>query len=344
MDTLYFKEIREVKYLDPFNDFKEKKISFEIRRDEITGVTSRILPFRFKMAKKPDVQAYLDKSRDAFCPFCPPNFELKTPRFTHDIIIDGRFYRGAAALIPNAFPHDYNNSIAIFSDRHFIGIDEFTPEVMIDGFLVCQDFFKRMTELHPSLQFCAINWNYMPPAGAGLIHPHLQTVMGDSPTQLMKRLLTSADTYREKTGHNLWADLITHEREDNQRYIGKAGISHWMTSFSPKGMAGEITFIIEGRPSMLSLTDQDLQCFLEGLSRILKYFHQSNLISFNMVLYAMIEKDQNFWIQGKVIPRFTIEPLGTSDINYFEKFHDEIICPVIPEEMCKDIKPLFHNC
>lgn len=27
------------------------------------------------------------------------------------------------------------------------------------------------------------------------------------------------------------------------------------------------------------------------------------------------------------MPRFEINPLGTSDINYFEKLHNEIICP-----------------
>jgi hypothetical protein len=47
-------------------------------------------------------------------------------------------------------------------------------------------------------------------------------------------------------------------------------------------------------------------------------------------------------VQGKLVPRFVILPLGTSDLNYFEKLHDEIICPVIPEELCRDLKPWFQ--
>jgi hypothetical protein len=51
--------------------------------------------------------------------------------------------------------------------------------------------------------------------------------------------------------------------------------------------------------------------------------------------------DRNLWVQGKIVPRFEINPLGTSDLNYFEKLHNEIICPVVPEQLCKELQPYF---
>ena len=64
-------------------------------------------------------------------------------------------------------------------------------------------------------------------------------------------------------------------------------------------------------------------------------------MSFNMSLYAPMINDKNFWVQGKIVPRFEINPLGTSDINYFEKLHNEVICPVVPEELCRALQPYF---
>jgi general stress protein 26 len=52
-------------------------------------------------------------------------------------------------------------------------------------------------------------------------------------------------------------------------------------------------------------------------------------------------EDDNLWVQGKLMPRFVILPLETSDVNYFEKLHNETICPFIPEEMCQELKALF---
>ena len=63
--------------------------------------------------------------------------------------------------------YDAANSVAIFSSRHFIGLDQLTAETMGEGFAVCRDYFYRIAELQKGYQYCSINWNYMPPAGGG---------------------------------------------------------------------------------------------------------------------------------------------------------------------------------
>ncbi|MBN1613856.1 MAG: hypothetical protein JW950_05260 [Deltaproteobacteria bacterium] len=329
--------------MDPSDGFKEKESVFEIRHDAVTGVTSRILPYRFRVVKRPDINEYLEKSPVEKCPFCLPLFERITPRFTADVIAEGKFQRDGAFLFPNAFPHDRHNGVAIFSSRHYLGLDELTPGIMLPGFLVCRDYFARMAELQPELQFCSINWNYMPPAGGGLVHPHVQTVIGERPTRFMKTLYESALHYNDGRGGDLWQDLIASEKGEEERYIAATGATHWLVSFAPRGMAGEIAFFLAGKSSIFELTEADFLEILGGFSRIFAYFLESNLISFNMTLYATLRKESRFPVQGRLVPRFMILPLGTSDINYFEKLHGEIICPVVPEQVCRDIRPLFQD-
>lgn len=344
MKELGFKKETTVgRYLDPFNNFQEKQVSFEVRYDEITGISSRILLYRSRMSLKPEVDAYLEKSPESLCPFCPGLFEKLTPKFTPDIISAGRFQRGQAYLFPNAFPYDQNHSVAIFSPRHFVPINELTPTFMQNGFKVCGDYFHRMAEMNLGYKYCSINWNYMPPAGGGVIHPHLQTVIGLKPTNYVQRLLASAQKYAENSNGNLWRNLIVLEKEAKERFIASTGSISWLTSFAPKSMGGEIDFIFQEKSSFFELTEANIAELLSGLSKIFNYLYLNNFISFNISLYAPMINDNYFWVQGKIVPRFVINPLGTSDINYFEKLHNEIICPVVPEELCHELQPYFNQ-
>ena len=337
------KETTTGRYLDPFNNFQEKQVTFELRHDAITGVASRILSYRVRVPQKPDINSYLEKSPESLCPFCTTLFEKLTPKFTPDVIAEGKFQRGEAYLFPNAFPYDQNNAVAIFSFRHFVGLDELTPSFLHSGFKVCGDYFHRQAERNQGYKYCSINWNYMPPAGGGLIHPHLQTIIGLKPTNYMQQLLTSAQRYAAESGGNLWRNLIVLEKEAKERFIASTGSIVWLASFAPKAMAGEIDFIFQEKTSFFDLTEANFDEFLNGLSRILNYLYVNNFMSFNLALYAPLVNDPNFWVQGKIVPRYILNPLGTSDINYFEKLHNEIICPVVPEKLCVELKEYFQK-
>ncbi len=338
------KEITKGRYLNPFDNFSEKEILIEKRYDETTGVSSRILPYRVRPAQKPDTDAYLEKSPSSLCPFCPDLFEKLTPKFPADVLAEGKFRKGEAWLFPNAFPYDATNTVAIFSSRHFLALDQFSADAMRDGFGVCRDYLFRMAELQKGYQYCSINWNYMPPSGGGLIHPHLQTVVGQEPTNFVRRLLSSAQNYASATsGDNLWRNILLWEQEAGERFVASSGVVHWLAAFSPKGMAGEIDFYFKEKTSFFDLTEANFEEFLQGLSRVLLYLYVSNYMSFNLSLYATMTPEKHFWVQGKIVPRFELNPLGTSDLNYFEKLHDEIICPVVPEQLCKELQPYFQT-
>lgn len=337
------KEVTTGRYLDPFKNFQEKLVTFETRYDEVTGVASRILPYRVRIPQKPDINSYLEKSPESLCPFCPDLFEKLTPKFSPDVIEKGKFHRNSACLFPNAFPYDQNNAVAIFSSRHFVGLDELTVPFLYNGFMGCGDYFHRQAQMNLGYNFCSINWNYMPPAGGGLIHPHLQTIVGRKPTNYMQRLLTSAQLYAAESGGNLWRNLIVQEKETKERFIASTGSIVWLTSFAPKGMAGEIDYYFPEKTSFFDLTEANIEELLVGLSNIFNYLHVNNFMSFNLSLYAPMVGEPNFWVQGKIVPRFVMNPLGTSDINYFEKLHNEIICPVVPEQLCQELREYFQQ-
>jgi UDPglucose--hexose-1-phosphate uridylyltransferase len=137
--------------------------------------------------------------------------------------------------------------------------------------------------------------------------------------------------------------LVAAEKEADERYIASTGRFDWLVSFAPKGMAGEIDFYLLGRTSIFAVTEEEMDELLRGLARVFAYFNAMNLISFDLTLYGALREDARFPIQGRIIPRYLILPLGASDINYFEKLHDEIICPVIPERLSSDLRPYFQE-
>lgn len=341
VERFYRREYEKARYLDPFNGFQEKQILFETRHDEITGATSRIIPGRHRGAVRPDINQYLEKNPESACPFCPALFEKITTKFTPDIHPEGKFRRGNAVLFPNAFPHSAFNCVATFSDTHYLSLTDLSVDVMLDGFLVCLDYFSCMKKVHDGLNFCSINWNYMPPAGGGLVHPHLQTVISENPTNFVRKISAAGENYRKETGGDLWRDLIDYEKAADERYIASTGAVDWMVSFAPRGMLGEVRFIFHGKSSICKVSEDDFRELLSGLRRVFAYFDSKNLISFNAGLFGNIQDDGNLYVQGRIVPRFILLPLGASDNNYFEKIHDETICPVIPEDMCRELKDAF---
>ncbi|MCX7982968.1 MAG: hypothetical protein N2572_08690 [Syntrophales bacterium] len=329
-------------FLDPFNHFEKKETALEVRKDLITGTVSRILPFRFRGYERPPIEDYLKKSPPDKCPFCLPQRDQLTPRFTEEINPEGQFKRGEVVLFPNAFPHSHHNTVAVMGNAHFIPLEEINPWLLKDGIIVCLEYMKKMKKMDSALNYASINWNYLPPAGGGLLHPHLQTVVGEEPTRFMETLILGARTFRERTRRDMWSDYVAWEKERGERFAGEGKKTLWFSAFAPRGMAGELIFILPDTFSLLSLTEEDILSVSEDLSLVFRYLSRINLISFNLALYGTLLEEALFPVQGRIVPRYLIRPLDTSDVNYFEKLHGEVICPFIPEDMASGLKDFFH--
>ena len=333
------KEVR-ASLLDPNEGFTRKEFVFEVRKDPLTGHVSRILPFRFKFPQTQILTEVIKSSREN-CPFCPDRILSTTPQFVPEIISEGRICRGRAMLFPNSFPYAQWNWVVVLSEEHFLHLDQFSVEILRDGFLVGQEGIEKLEQVDDNYNYVSINWNYLPQAGGGIIHPHLQVIVEDSPAASQKNVLKGLKRYQMEGGQSFWDDFFSKEIRINERYVGKEGDIHFLTSFSPSGILGEILFLFSNKTTIKELTIKDWEDFPEGLMKVFLFLKGKHIPSFNLAVFSGSEEGVESWVYGRLCPRMSLPPWNTSDINYFEKLHDEVICAVSSEEICKEIKLFF---
>jgi galactose-1-phosphate uridylyltransferase len=335
----FFKKEDQSWFLDPKEGFSKKSISFEIRRDDLTGHMSRILPYRRKYPEVVISPEMLEASKK-ICPFCADQISSSTPKLLPEIASEGRIRRGEAWLFPNAFPYARHNWVVVLCEEHFLYPDQFSGEILRDGFLAAQDGIKRIGKSQPECQYNSINWNYLPSSGAGLFHPHIQILVQDIPTTSHKKVIEGIRRHQDEGMPSFWQSYLLEEMKRGERYISHQGDVHFLTAFSPRGIFGEILILFSNRSTIDEVSPEDWTHFSQGLIRVFQYL-RGHILSFNLSLFSGNGDGVQSWVYGRLCPRMTVPPWQTSDINYFGKLHEEVMCIVSPEELCQDLKPFF---
>ncbi|MCD6352856.1 MAG: hypothetical protein J7M06_01425 [Proteobacteria bacterium] len=341
MAVRFRKSIREIKFLDPTKGFEENRVKFEFRIDPLTRRRTRIMDLKFRLPAPPDLGELINTSTKGRCPFCGDNLEKMTPKFPPNFIPEGRLQVGEAMVFPNFMPYDQNNAVAVFSKEHFIGLTQFSEELLVNAFLSSQSFFERVYKANPKHKYFSLNWNYMPSSGASLIHPHLHLMADKTPSDYHKLILKRGKRFWKKFKVNYWADLIDEEKKLEERFLGETGSVCWLLNFAPKGMMFDVLGVFVEKTSFLGISRQDLSHFARGLQKIFLYLKKTNLISFNLTIFSGLSEKNYFWTHARLVPRFTIPPVGTSDIGFPGLLHDESLCIVRPEDVCQEMKPCF---
>lgn len=339
---IMFKKISSsARVLNPLKNHTADELPFEIRFDPLTGETGRIfhLPFR---AEKPQIHETIKRSKDLFCPFCPEALEKSTPAFPEDIIPGGRMKLGGASLFPNMVPFDQYAAVSVFSEKHHLPMEELTPQIMKDAFLVSLRFLKRVQKIDPAVRFFSINWNYMPPAGSSLVHPHLQPSASRVPTNHLRRQLEGAGRYAEEHKGDYWANFVEQEKRSGERYVGEIGSTFWVMTFLPFGFLPDVSCIFTQQETLSDLRDEDLNPFLEGLAHVFRYFFEQNLYSFNLALFA-VRESKSFRVNARICPRLLPRPIGNSDIASPQMLHRESFTLYPPESVCADVRKIFER-
>lgn len=343
MTIAFEKAIREVGYLDPTKDFEMTRIHLEIRLDPLTNTTGRIVNLDVSLPDPPDLDALVEKSLQIGCPFCKEAIEVKTAKFPPDLISEGRIRRGKATVMPNIIPFDTHAAICLFSSDHFIPLNGFSPELISNAFLACQDFFHRVVSTNPEVMYFSINWNYMPPAGSSLVHPHLQPIAGEAPTNAQKQLVRASHEYVIHYIAHYWRDLVKKEEELGERYLGRVGRVVWMTPFVPTGLYPDTMAVFWESPDLLELGEEDFFDFSRGLVKVFKCYHSMGIYSLNLSLFSGPRDDSTLWVQSRITPRCLPRPIGNSDITYFGMLHKEPVSVMKPEEMASRLRPFFSS-
>lgn len=338
--SIEFKKINgKTRLLNPFKGNTLDEIPFEIRFDPLTGATGRVfdLPFR---AEKPDVTDIVNRSKKIFCPFCPAALEKSTPEFPKDLIPEGRIRIGGATLIPNLAPFEKHAGVAIFSEEHFLPMENLNPQTMGDAFSASLLYLKTVAQADPLTRFFSINWNYMPCAGSSIVHAHLQPNAGEVATNALREQIEGCRRYRQENRRNFWHDFVESEKQKDERYLTSIGSSFWIMSFVPAGFLPDVQCVFPEQATLLELTKDDLDGFLEGLSRVLKYFLKENIYSFNVAIFST-RGEETHRVNARVCPRLLPRPIGNSDIAYPQMMHKESFTVRPPEAVREEVLKSF---
>jgi galactose-1-phosphate uridylyltransferase len=327
---------------DPRKGFELAEIESEVRYDPLTGESARICHFALKAPPPTEIGAIVELSQGQ-CPFCPERVETVTPRFPEDLVPGGRLRRGGAIVAPNLFPYDDVSAIAVLGRDHFVPMDQVPAQLVIDGLTAARDFMRlAQKQVAGGEGFGIVTWNYMPPAGATQVHPHMQVIVSRNPGNALRRSLDAAARYRARSGRCYHADLVATERARGERWIGEAGAVAWLAPFTPTGLLGDVAAVFRERATVTDLDDADIADFAQSLVRVLAALAARGLWSFNLCLMPAPfgERADRHWLTAKLLPRIYLNPkLHVSDVAYLHLLLEERFAMLYPEEVAAGLRP-----
>ena len=334
--------------LNPENNFTEEIHRVEVRKDPLLGDRSVQNPFLKDKARAffgnndPALIGKLAEESAASCIFCGERVGKNTARFSSDLIPDGRIKIGEAVLFANLFAIGMYHPVVSLSKSHFLKLSEFTPEIIENGLRAAQQFLKALYRHDPSLLFTTVNANYLFPAGASLVHPHVQMLVTPVAYSYHARLIDACRSYYRKHGSEYHGDLINQERRSGVRYIARRGSWHWITAFSPLG-SNEINAVHEAESDFAFLTDEDVRDLAEGISKVLAFYESLGHLSFNYTLYAVRQPSagEGFRCLFKMINRQNLYPNYRNDDYFLQKMLQTELIINLPEELATKLRSSF---
>lgn len=333
---------KETVLLNPRKSMARESIPSEIRKDPLTGRTARICHFMALNWPKTDFDQLVGDTGKT-CPFCPERIMDVTPSFPDDILKGGRLVSGDMVLFPNLAPYDGLSAVAVMSGRHFIPMLDITPEIMAKAFAFSLDFFRRIHATgHPESVYHIVNWNYMPPSGSSILHPHLQVFVSSTAPNLMREELEAASAYRNENGSNYWVDLVETEEKSGKRFLGRIGRTAWMMAYAPMGVAGDVVAVVDGAHSTLDLSEQDLLDLAQGFSHAIAAYDKMGIFSFNMNFFTGAVGDKTGLFHAVFSPRIYFnKALGTPDVGALRHLYNESLCMAFPEDIATRLRPFY---
>lgn len=329
-------------FLHPRRNFKPVSVSFQVRFDPLTGRTGHFSHFGAIKAQELDIEQYLRPEVKGFCPFCLDQRDAFTPKFSDGIVSEGRVSRGEAMLIPNLFPYDIHSGIVVMTDDHLVLLEDFSKQRLVDALALGTDFLKKVAESDPGLSCHIGTWNYMPPSGGGLVHPHQQFFATNNPGNQFTDELAASEAFRKKYGTTYWSELIQEEKERKERYIGSTGRIEWLSSFVSMGILGEILAIIPDCCSVADLTDEVISDLAGGLLRVFRYYKDAGIPSFNAAWFFGPAGQNHFLSHFRIIPRTFLNTRDFApDLNFFQALLAEPVSVILPEQLCAEVSPYF---
>ncbi|HEX2964968.1 MAG TPA: hypothetical protein VHO84_04255 [Syntrophorhabdaceae bacterium] len=335
----------ESTFLDPRKNYAPTTEKFQVRIDPLTGRTGHFSHFGAIRDAKIDYESYNHPEKKGFCPFCTENRYRATPKFPAHIFSGDRPKRGEAMLIPNLFPYDVYSGVMVMTDEHVVRLSGFNRKRLTDAFTLGLAFFRNLQRVSPDIPYYLMTWNYMPPSGGGLVHPHQQHFATNHPGNQFTDEIRASEKYFEANQASFWREYINDEISIGQRYIACIGTSHWLSSFVSFGFAGDVCCVFDDAFSLGDLNDNHIDNLVSGLLNVFRYYESAGVFSFNAAFFIGPSGQEFFPCHLRITPRTFLNTRDfASDTNFFQTLLSEPISVLLPETLCSEVKRFFLAC
>jgi galactose-1-phosphate uridylyltransferase len=313
----------------------------EHRKDPLTGRITTVCPdlkekwSSFVGETDTDAIKKLAEDSASWCPFCQ-SIEDVTPKVLYTP--QGRWHINNVWVFPNLYPRTEFEAVITSPEHHFLWLNEFSQHFVYNHLKAGVQCIKDVHTANPALLYAVIGWNYLPPAGASLVHPHMQVSMRDIQFNYPAFIEEKSGKYFEENNSTFWKDII---QED--RHIKTVGRTSWITPYAPTGF-NEIWGIINNVSNFTELHDEDISALAQGISNILHFYSDRGCSAFNMLIHsgALDTHSDSFWLGMKLISRANVRPLYLNiDSWYMPKLLWEEIVAESPEELAEAARAYF---
>lgn len=293
--------------------------TLQYRTEHLTGLKCRISPDRLK--RQIDQSLFIPSNANG-CPFCPDAVMTATPTFP-----DGnRIIRGESVTFPNLFPFGEGHVVTVLTREHAAVV--FSRQQVVDALL------SQIEALRMADGYASINWNFLPSAGASIVHPHMQGLSDSCPSRIAEMYIRISDQYRKKQGRNYW-DAVREQERSSDRYLFGDEIL-WSAHAVPVGER-EVRGILP--ISTLEEMENYTDLMGRGILEIISFYRELGTHAFNMtIFFDKSGNDHGFRAFCSMISRINPNPSSTSDSAFMERLHLEPVIMTLPEDLGKFYK------
>jgi UDPglucose--hexose-1-phosphate uridylyltransferase len=288
--------------------------TLQYREEHFTGLRCRISPDRLK--RQIDQTLYLPPNADG-CPFCRDTVFSVTPTFPNG----SRLIRGESVTFPNLFPFGEGHVVTVITCEHTV--TQFSCQQIADA-------LHSQVDAHQFAKgYASINWNFLPSAGASLVHPHMQGLSDSRPSHIVDCYITASEKYRREQGRNYW-DAVAEQEKSSDRYLfGEEML--WFAHAVPVGER-EVRGLLP--ISTIDEMENYVDLAAEGILEIISLYRKLGTYAFNMSLF-FDKKGNNHGFRTfcSMISRINPNPSSTSDSAFMERLHLEPVILTLPEDI-----------
>ncbi len=344
--TLTFeRELRTGSYFISNSEQQLTEVSFEVelRRDPLTRRSGRVAHFQGFQLVPPDLAAAVAASRSR-CPFCPDRIERVTPQLAMRSGGHGRIHVGQAVVFPNLSPYDRHSFVDVVTRDHYVRPEEFRPDQLCDSLLAAQRYFGELPARADGA-YELLTWNYMPPAGATQVHPHLQGFVTDRPGTLLEEEVRCGLEFYRHRHRSYWDLLVDEEERSTERFLTRASHTAWLTAFVSRSVLSDVFVIFPSCRTVTDVPEEGLWEFSHGLCACLRFLASEGVAAFNLAFYGGPGGDtrDRFRLHARLSPRIYFNPaIQGSDTTAWHQLLDEPFMVRSPEALAAALRPALQ--